>query len=150
MMWCVLCKDTGKESIYYGDTGKNSYSRGKKHLEDFAAQLSSHCMTIHLRVHHPDVPTDASNFRMNPLRAVRKPLDRQITEALNIANSDVDILLNSGTEWRSGHLSRASVTRPERWYGIVFVWLCGSRTNLWDEENKWNICFYANLSNFIQ
>ena len=71
-------------------------------------------MTIHLRVHHPDVPAEVSNFRIIPLKAVRKPLDRQINEALNITNSDIDILLSNGTEWRLGHPPRASVTRPER------------------------------------
>ena len=69
-------------------------------------------MTIHAKKHHPDVTTVASNFRMIPLKLIRKPLDQQITEALEIANARVDILLNSGTEWRSGQIPRAAVTRP--------------------------------------
>ena len=109
---CLLCQGKGTDAVYYGETGKNCYSRGKKHLEDFAAKLSSHCMTIHAKKHHPDVTTVASNFRMIPLKLIRKPLDRQITEALEIANSSVDILFNSGTEWRFGQIPRTAVTSP--------------------------------------
>ena len=59
-------------------------------------------MSIHAKVHHPDEPRLATNFKMIPLKTINKPMDRQITEALNIANANVDILLNSGSEWRSG------------------------------------------------
>ena len=39
-------------------------------------------------------------------------MDRQITEALSIANTNVDILLNSVSEWGSGQVPRAAVARP--------------------------------------
>ena len=86
--------------------------RGKKHLEDFSSGNPSHCMTIHAKVHHPDVPHSMSNFRMIPLKRISKPLDRQITESLVISNASVDILMNSGSEWRAGAVPRASVGRP--------------------------------------
>ena len=68
-------------------------------------------MTIHAKVHHPDVPHSMSNFRMIPLKKISKPLDRQITESLVISNASVDILMNSGSEWRAGAVPRASVGR---------------------------------------
>ena len=67
---------------------------------------------IHSKVHHPDEPRLATNFKMITLKTINKPMDRQITEALNIASAKVDVLLNSGSEWRSGLVPRASVTRP--------------------------------------
>ena len=97
--------------MYVGQSGKNGYSRGKKHLEDFAARNNSHCMVIHCRVHHPNEQMLASNFRMVPIRAYHTPLERQISEGLCIYNSDVDVLLNSGTEWMAGQVPRASVAR---------------------------------------
>ena len=110
---CVLCEESGgKSSVYYGESGKNCYERGKKHLEQFKAGNSSHCMTIHSRVHHQDIPRLVSHYRMVPIKAVRKPLDRQISEALFIANSDDDVLLNSGAEWGAGRVPRAAVARP--------------------------------------
>ena len=109
---CTLCESFGKSAIYIGESGKNAFSRGKKHIEDFVAGRSSHCMTIHHRIHHPDLPRLVDPYRMVPVRSYKKPLDRQISEALTINNTQVDILLNSGSEWRTGRLPRASVSRP--------------------------------------
>ena len=106
---CVLCEADGKEAFYFGESGKNCYERGRKHLEQFNAGVQSHCMTIHARVHHGEVPKSELKLRMAPLQRRLKPLDRQISEALLINNSDADILLNSGSEWRSGQVPRASV-----------------------------------------
>ena len=36
----------------------------------------------------------------------------QISEALFIANSEDDVLLNSGAEWGAGQVPRAAVARP--------------------------------------
>ena len=110
-IFCTRCEEEGKKSVYVGQSGKNGYSRGKKHLEDFAARNNSHCMVIHCRVHHPNEQMLASNFRMVPIRAYHTPLERQISEGLCIYNSDVDVLLNSGTEWMAGQVPRASVAR---------------------------------------
>ena len=49
---------------------------------------------------------------MMPIKTIRKPLDRQISEALFIANSEDDVLLNSGAEWGAGRVPRAAVARP--------------------------------------
>ena len=61
-------------------------------------------MTIHSRVYHEDAPKLVSHYRMMPLKAVKKPLDRQIFEALFIANYEDDVLLNSGAEWDAGQV----------------------------------------------
>ena len=109
---CTICEGAGKKVIYFGESGKNAYSRGKKHLEDFRAGLTSHCMTIHMKTHHPDIPRLVSNFRMVPVRSFRSPVYRQVSEALSINNAEVDLVMNSGSEWRAGRLPRAAVARP--------------------------------------
>ena len=110
---CTLCEEEGRgAAVYYGESGKNCYARGKKHLEDFRSGNSNHCMVIHARVHHPEEARVVSHFKMIPLRTFRKPVERQISEALTIANSEADILLNSGSEWRAGRVPRAAVNRP--------------------------------------
>ena len=68
--------------------------------------------TSHMRVHHPEEPWLVSNFKMIPVKSVRKPLDRQVSEALDIYNSEAEILMNSGAEWRAGQVPRAAVARP--------------------------------------
>ena len=80
---CKLCEAEGKRSVYIGQSGKNSYSRGRKHLEDYKAGSSSHCMSTHMKVHHSNVPIQVSNFRMVTLRSFHTPLGRQISEGLN-------------------------------------------------------------------
>ena len=110
---CVLSEEEGgKSAVYYGESGKNCYERGKKHLEQFKAGNASHCMTIHSRVHHHEAPRLVSHYRMMPIKTIRKPLDRQISEALFIANSEDDVLLNSGAEWGAGRVPRAALGRP--------------------------------------
>ena len=109
---CVQCEQEGKKPFYFGESGKNAYERGKKHLDQFRAGSASHCMTIHARVHHPDVPRLDLKFKMTVLKRMIKPLDRQISEALCISNSSVDVLMNSGSEWRGGQVPRAAVARP--------------------------------------
>ena len=109
---CTLFESDGNRALYIGETGRNAYSRGKKHVEDFLAGRSSHCMVIHHRVHHPDVPKSVDHYRMEPVKSFRTPLDRQVSEALTINNSQVDVLMNSGSEWRVGRLPRAAVSQP--------------------------------------
>ena len=103
---------SGKKVVYFGESGKNGYSRGRKHLEDFKSGMTSHCMTIHMKVHHPNLPRSASYFKMIPVKSFRSPLERQVSEALSINNAEVDLVMNSGSEWRCGRLPRAAVTRP--------------------------------------
>ena len=111
---CTVCEKEGIESIYIGQSGKNAFARGGDHVDSFLAGNSSHCMVIHHRVHHPDLPRDTSHYRMIPVRSFKAPVDRQICEALDIYNCKVDILMNSGSEWNAGRLPRASVARPDR------------------------------------
>ena len=112
VVYNIICNLCHGMAIYYGESGKNCYSRGKKHLEDYKAGNSSHCMSIHMKIHHPQEPWLVSNFKMIPVKSVRKPLDRQVSEALEIYNSEAEILMNSGAEWRAGQVPRAAVARP--------------------------------------
>ena len=99
-IFCNICRDVNRKAVYVGQSGKNAYSRGKDHTDAFLAGNSSHCLVIHHRTHHPI-----------PIRSYKTPLDRQISEALDINNAEVDILLNSGSEWGAGKVPRASVAR---------------------------------------
>ena len=111
-IFCNICGNDNREAVYVGQSGKNAYSRGKDHIDAFLAGSNSHCLVIHHRTHHPDLPRLVAHYRMAPIRSYKTPLDRQISEALDINNSEVDILLNSGSEWGAGKLPRASVARP--------------------------------------
>ena len=107
---CKLCSQAGKSAIYEGESGKCLYERGKKHLSEFQAGLSSNSMVIHNRNHHPNVST--LNFKMEAIRTFNTPLERQLDEALRIKNSNANIVMNSGSEWRLDSIPRANFTAP--------------------------------------
>ena len=72
------------------------------------------------------------------VKSVRKPLDRQVSEALEIYNSEAEILMNSGAEWRASQVPRAAVARPR----LAWNWW----ESLWKNQVWKNFEFYENLS----
>ena len=42
------------------------------------------------------------------VRIISSPLERQIDESIRIQNSEAQIILNSGSEWRGDRVPRAS------------------------------------------
>ena len=91
---CTLCK--GK-AIYY-DESKENYSCGKKHLEEYKAGIFSHCIATQRRIHHRQDHWLVTNLKMIPVKSARKPLDSQVSEALDNYNSEAEIIMNSGAE----------------------------------------------------
>ena len=87
----MLCENASVKAVYFGESGKNAQSRGKKQIEDFQGDLSFHCMTIHHKPHHSDAPNVVSSFRIVPIRLFTTPLDRQISEALKMQDCEADI-----------------------------------------------------------
>jgi len=51
---------------------------------------------------------------MEGIKSFKKPIDRQINESLRIQDSvhTVDVVMNSGSEWRADSLTRASFGAP--------------------------------------
>ena len=109
-IFCSLCSGVGISAVYKEETGKCLYERGKKHLSEFQAGLSSNAMVIHNRNHHPSATT--LNFRMEAIRSFTTPLERQMDEAIRIKNSYADIVMNSGSKWRLDSIPRANFTAP--------------------------------------
>ena len=107
---CTICSDSGIDSVYEGESGKCLFERGKKHLSEFQAGLSTNAMVIHNRIHHNCAPS--LNFEMVAVKTFTSPLERQLDEALRIKNSEADVLMNSGSEWRLDSIPRASFTAP--------------------------------------
>ena len=95
--------------VYEVESSKNAYTRGKKHLQELKAGLRTNAMVIHNIAHH-DSPTE-NNFQMRVVKIVSRPLDRQIDESIRIKDSEADIILNSGSEWRGDRVPRASFQR---------------------------------------
>ena len=82
--------------MYEGDSSKNAYARGKKHLQELRGAVKTNAMVIHNIAHH-DSPSE-NNFQMKVVRIISSPLERQIDESIRIQNSEAQIILNSGSE----------------------------------------------------
>ena len=96
----------GLKSVYQGESSKNAYARGKKHLQELKSSVRTNAMVIHNMAHH-DSPTE-NNFQMRVVKQISDPLKRQIDESIRIKDSDADNILNSGSEWRGDRIPRAS------------------------------------------
>ena len=74
---CLGCKD-----VYTGETGKNGYTRGVKHVDDFMNERETSAMWKHCVEEHNSVP---QKFEMVIVDRVRNaPMKRQILEAIRI------------------------------------------------------------------
>ena len=105
-IFCTICPS----SVYEGETSLCLYERGKKHLSEYSSSLQSNCMVIHNKKFHPE--STCLNFRMEGLRQIHRPIDRQIDEAIRIKNSTATVVMNSGAEWRQPAIPRASFSAP--------------------------------------
>ena len=103
---CTICSS----AVYEGETSKCLYVRGKKHLGELSTGNKSNAMVIHNKKFHPQ--TSGLNFRMEGLKHIGRPLDRQIDEAMRIKHSRAEVLMNSGAEWRRVAIPRATFSAP--------------------------------------
>ena len=126
---CFVCTTTGKgnceaESVTYalkckgesclrkmykGETASNGYTRGVEHLGKLAARnidqspLWRHCVDEHRG--------EVQAFEMSITGVYRNDaMIRQITEAVQIENTDVNILMNDRAEWNMTPLPRTVIS----------------------------------------
>jgi hypothetical protein len=84
---CVDCSlaNGGREvAAYKGETGKNAYERGKQHLS-FLAKKSEKESVLWLHSLHHHQGREDIQYSMLVTGTFRKPLDRQISEKINIS-----------------------------------------------------------------
>ena len=105
-----VCLDSGISSVYEGESGKCLFERGKKHLSQFQSGVPTNAMVIHNRMQYSCATS--LNFKMEAVKTFSSPLERQLDEALRIKNSEVDILMNSGSEWKLDSIPRANFSAP--------------------------------------
>ena len=94
---CVGCEEGQIRSFYVGETSKNAYTRGVKHMQDFDGRTAGSVIWRHCRErHNGEIP----DFRMDITGHYRNDaMLRQISEAVRIHNSNDNELINNKTEW---------------------------------------------------
>ena len=94
---CVGCEDEGQAKAYVGESSKNGFTRGKKHLQELDGKTTSSVMWRHCREYHG---SDIQDFRMSVTgNYSNDAMLRQISEAVRINNIGQERLINNKTEW---------------------------------------------------
>ena len=92
------------DGVYKGETGKNGYTRGKGHMDDFRNKRETSAMWKHCILKHN---SNEQQFEMVVEDRVRNdPMKRQILEAIRIQSTPDENLMNSRSEWNMNPVPR--------------------------------------------
>ena len=95
-MRCETCLRAGKQSTYAGETGRNSYSHGKEHLDALRREDEENPLWKHRLVEHGGTKAE---FSMKVVGRFYSCLVRQVNEAVRIEMSVADCIMNSKVEF---------------------------------------------------
>ena len=99
--------ETDCGAMYIGETGKNGFTRGKKHAEDYRRKAEGSALWKHCASKHRG---EDQNFeiKIND-RSRNDPTKRQILEAVRIQSNPAEMLMNGKSEWNSARIPRAQI-----------------------------------------
>ena len=110
-LWCEECGI--KVAAYKGESGRNGFSRGEEHLDNYATQDEEKSILWAHSVHHHNSRADVQ-YMMRVSGAYNEPLDRQIMERVQISNFQGPVLMNRRNEMGGIRIDRM---RYRRWGG---------------------------------
>ena len=95
----IVCEDcSGDKTVtYHGETSKNTYVRGKKHLENYKYKLPNSALYKHAQSDHQGSMN--VNYSMKVKSKFRDTLTRQVNEGVRISRCQAEVSLNSKSEW---------------------------------------------------
>jgi hypothetical protein len=114
---CRPCREErgeGYTAVYTGETGSSGYTRTLEHREGIVKKKEDNGFAKHLAEYHPDREGDPEAFQFTVERTFRKPMDRQVSEAVAIHTCRADLVLNSKSEWEQPATERVVMTREPR------------------------------------
>ena len=88
--------EAGKTAVYIGETHRAWIDRLQEHTKAIRGMDATYATVSHHKEHHPGLPC---NFSFKILKVHKSSLERQLSEALSIANTHCDILMNKKGEW---------------------------------------------------
>ena len=109
---CVCCEQNNVRSVYFGETGKSTFVRGKQHLTaigDPVGKQRGNAFAKHIMEKHNG--NRNIKFRFNVVKTFKKPMERQIREGVEIARAEVDMLLNSKLDHYQPQMRRVRFTQ---------------------------------------
>ena len=106
---CVNCDKEGKARIYHGETARNVHVRSKEHVSDLNHKRERSWMWKHIQSEHKTEQPQDITFSWKVSGTLRKPLERQLTEAVNISRAPANTNLNSKGEYNSHSVKRLKI-----------------------------------------
>ena len=98
-------------AVYIGETSRNGITRGKEHVTDFINKRDHSIMLRQAQTCHPEEINNTPNFSMTITNIYKnKPLDRQLSEAIQINNLKEEHKINGKTEYINHILPRTIVS----------------------------------------
>ena len=91
---CIICGN-----VYRGETGFGAHTRVCQHKDDIRRNSDTNSMAIHLTETHPEHRGDPDAIIFSVTNTGPKPLECEIREAVQIANTVPTMLMNSRAEY---------------------------------------------------
>ena len=114
MTYSLVCEECGGDVCqYFGETGRNAFSRGVEHLNNKEAEDANKSVLKLHSIHHHDGRADV-NFSMKVTGSHPNCLDRQVRERVNIENFSGAAIMNRRNEMGGITVER---TQYRRWGG---------------------------------
>ena len=111
MTYSLVCEECGEAVCqYFGESGRNGYSRGGEHLINKEAQDENKSVPRLHSIHHHNGREDV-HFSMKVTGVHTSCLDRQVTERVNIENFQGAILMNRRNEMGGVRVDRVQYRR---------------------------------------
>ena len=86
------------ESVYYGETSKSCFVRGRQHIESIENEAghsgTTNAFARHRELYHKGEEEDVQ-YKVEVVRRFKKPLERQVWEGVEIHSSDAEVVMNS-------------------------------------------------------
>ena len=89
---CKVCRAENKLAEYHGETGSNAVHRLSEHEAAIVNKNTGNAMAKHLAIYHKENEGDLDIFEYSSVATFKKNLERQISEAVSLQYSDLDIV----------------------------------------------------------
>ena len=85
--------------MYHGETGFGAHTRVAQHQEDIRKNADYNSLALHIAEKHPEHRGDPGAIIFSVNKTGPKPLEREVREAVRIANTPPNQVMNSRTEF---------------------------------------------------
>ena len=108
--YTLICEECGETvAAYIGETGRNGYSRGSEHIDNFNARdEEKSVLWLHSKFHHQERDVV---YTMKVTGGYPEPLDRQLMERIQISNFSGQNLMNRRNEMGGLRVDRMQYRR---------------------------------------